>query len=132
MLYKEDASLDSVIWVLRTLQRMNLEPGLRPGCLIINANIEIGGADERVAKAADCVKETFREAIGHALRCSAEHGILTEERPPADRADHVTVMLLAFFSLAYISRESAAQLMERLLGEVKSWRASVSVALTSG
>lgn len=120
-LYQHTASVDSVLKVLRALERMNLNPRLRPGCLIINANIELGGADERVAAAADCVGGIFREAIGHALERADHRGELSGTRSPADRADHATIMLQAFFSLGYISREAAGQLMVRLLDEVASW-----------
>lgn len=121
-LYKATASVDSVLNVLRALDRMNLNPGLRPGCLIINANIELGGADERVAAAAECVGGIFRAAIEHALERANYRGELSGTRLPADCADHATIMLQAFFSLGYISRDDAAKLMARLIDEVVSWR----------
>jgi TetR/AcrR family transcriptional repressor of nem operon len=121
-LYRDDASVDTVLTALRIMQGINLDPRLRSGCLIINANIELGGMDERVAEAVDGVMATFREAIGHALERSEVRGELSGTRSTADGVEHVVIMIQAFFSLAYISREAANQLMVRLLDEVGSWR----------
>jgi TetR/AcrR family transcriptional repressor of nem operon len=121
-LCKDSASLSSVISRLRALQRMNLNPEIRPGCLVVNANIELGGKDERVAAEADCVRTTFREAFEHALTRAQQRGELSGARSAADCASYVALMLQAFFSLGYLSRDAAAQLMARLLEEVDSWK----------
>jgi TetR/AcrR family transcriptional repressor of nem operon len=121
-LYRETASAGTLIKRLRMLQRMNLNPELRPGCLIVNANIELGRKDERVAEAARFVGATFREAVGHALARAAHRGELSASKTVEERADYVALMIQAFFSLAFLSRETADRLMTALIEEVRGWK----------
>lgn len=121
-LYKDSASLVTVISRLRALKRMNLNPGLRPGCLILNANIELGGRDERVAEAAAFVCETFRDAIEHALARAQCRRELSGSVSVGACAGRAALMLQAFFSLGYLSREAADSMITMLLEEVGSWK----------
>lgn len=121
-LYRPTASLNSVIHMLRALRRINRNPDNRPGCLIINANIELGGADERVAEAVKFVCGTFREAIEHALVRAEEKGELHGRKPASALARRTALNIQAFFSLAYISREAADELLAQVIEEVDSWR----------
>lgn len=125
-LYKDTASVDTLISRLRVLQRMNLNPDLRPGCLIVNANIELGGKDGRVAAAAEFVCATFREAIEHALTRAQCRGELINSLSVKDCASHAALILQAFFSLGYLSRGSADHMMALLLREVAAWKSAPS------
>lgn len=122
-LYRESASLDAILRMLRALRRINANPGNRPGCLVMNANIELGGQDERVVEAADYVIGTFREAIEHALRRAEERGDLAPVGKPSDLAARAGLMIQGFFSLAYISREAADQFIAQFIREVQGWKA---------
>jgi TetR/AcrR family transcriptional regulator, transcriptional repressor for nem operon len=121
-LYEETASLEDAIRTLRVLQRMNRDPKIRPGCLIMNANIELGGKDERVSDSAEYVIGTFREAFASALEKASRRGELDTRRSVTELADYAGLMIQAFFSLAFISRESAGRLIDRVLDEASSWR----------
>jgi len=121
-LYRPNASLNSVVRMLRALRRINKNPDNRPGCLIMNANIELGGADERVSEAVTFVVGTFREAIENALVQAEAKGELHGPYPATELARRSALNIQAFFSLAYISREAADQLLAQVIDEVNSWR----------
>jgi len=121
---REDASLDTLLEMLRIIRGFNSDEARRSGCLIVNANIELGGADERVAMAVESVMDSFREAAGLALRCAERAGALRTRRSAEACAEHVVIQIQAFFALAYISRWAADKLMAALIDEVESWRAS--------
>lgn len=130
-LYRETASLETVMRRLRVLRRMSLDPALRPGCLIINANIELCGKDERVAAAAEFVMATFREAINHALRRAEWRGELCTSRSVDECSDYAALMLQAFFSLAYLSSAAADRLLGELIEEIAGWRTTAKRAVGS-
>lgn len=123
-LYLPEASLGSVLQMLTTMREINGNAILRSGCLIVNANTELGGTDERVAAAAAGVMATFRHALTSALTRADGQAELGARRPVAEAADYLVVMIQAFFALAYISREAADELMSMLIREVGTWRAS--------
>jgi TetR/AcrR family transcriptional repressor of nem operon len=121
-LYQPGASLDSVLEMLATMRDINADVSLRSGCLIVNANTELGGQNARVALTAEAVMATFRHAIDHALTCAQQRGGLRKQGSIPEAADYIVVMIRAFFSLAYISREAADRLAAALIKEVGSWR----------
>ncbi len=123
-LYRDNASLKTVIRMLRALKRINRNPDNRPGCLIMNANIELGGEDERVSEAVTFVVNTFREAIEHALVQAEEREELAGPYPARELAKRTAVKIQAFFSLAYISRDGADQLLAQVIDEANSWAPS--------
>lgn len=123
-LYKPSARLSSIVQMLRVMRRINRNPDTRPGCLIMNANIELGGADERVADGVEFVIGTFREATCHALENAAERGELDGSESPEALSARLALQIQAFFSLAYISREAADRFLLQMVDEVESWRAS--------
>jgi TetR/AcrR family transcriptional regulator, transcriptional repressor for nem operon len=122
-LYRERASVGSVLRMLQMLRRINRDPKSRPGCLIMNANIELGGHDERVAEAVEFVVGTFREAVEHALTRAEQRGELRGPKPAKELAARTALSIQAFFSLAYISRQAADQLLVHLIDEVSTWKA---------
>jgi TetR/AcrR family transcriptional regulator, transcriptional repressor for nem operon len=122
-LYKPSARLGSVVKMLRVMRRINRNPDTRPGCLIMNANIELGGEDDRVAEGVEFVIRTFREATRKALENAAERSELDGSETPEVLSERLALMIQAFFSLAYISRDAADRLLLQMIGEVESWRA---------
>lgn len=123
---RDDASLDTLLRMLSVLRDIGKDETRRSGCLIVNANIELGGMDERVAKTADSVIDSFREAAAHTLACANRARGLRAEKLPRSCADHIAIQIQAFFALAYISRDVADRLIIALIAEVESWRAAGS------
>lgn len=126
-LYHKDSSLDTLLRLLSVVRDINEDESRRPGCLIVNANIELGGQDQRVALAAESLNELFREASAHALNCAHQAGELCIDKSPQHCANHMAIQIQAFFALAYISREAAGSLISALIEEVQSWRAADSL-----
>lgn len=122
-LYRRDASLETVLDMLESVREINRNEDHRSGCLIVNANTELAGQDERVALLADSVMAAFHAAVTNALVFAEHRRELTKPCVIIDAADHVVLMIQAFFSLAYISREAADRLISTLIREVGSWRA---------
>ena len=125
--YLPEASLGSVLQMLTTMRAINANTDVRSGCLIVNANTELGGIDDRVATAAAAVMATFRHALTGALTRADGQAELQAGRSVADAADYLVVMIQAFFALAYISRDAADELMRMLIGEVGAWRAAAPI-----
>jgi AcrR family transcriptional regulator len=121
-LRRTDASVDSILAMLRVMREINSDASCRSGCLIVNANIELGGADERVARAVDAVFRSFGAAIAHALMGANARAELIPGRSLAARAEHIVIQIQAFFALAYISREAADRLLTGLIAEVAGFR----------
>ncbi len=130
-LFLNDVSIDSLLNMLRIVRATALDPEQRCGCLIVNANVELGGSDDRVAAAADAVMRSFQEATLNVLHVAAECGEISPEIPIAQRADYIVVMIQAFFSLAYISRDAADKLSLHLIREVEAWQLSGLPAVSS-
>lgn len=128
-LFEPDASLATVTDMLTNARDAALAPHLRAGCMIVNANTELRGADARVSSAAKAVMSSFEEALIAALTQAARRGELSPDEPVHERARYVALMIHAFFSLAYISRSTAAELAVRLVAEVESWRRPANPAL---
>lgn len=126
-LYGADASLDTLLGMLGVVRDINKDESRRSGCLIVNANIELGGQDQRVALAAESLNALFREAAVHTLNCAHQAGDLRSDTSPQQCANHVAIQIQAFFALAYISREAAERLISALIEEVQSWRAADSL-----
>jgi AcrR family transcriptional regulator len=124
-LFLDDASLDSLLRMLSVIRDINQDNSRRSGCLIVNANIELGGTDERVAEMAEAVIGSFRDAAAHILERA---GTLHTGKSPSKLADHVATQVQAFFALAYISRSAADRLIASLIEEVEGWRACGSRA----
>ena len=123
-LFREDPPLDSLLALLHATKAIALDPELRSGCLIVNANIELEGSDERVASAAAAVVASFHGASLNVLRAAYRRGDIQDPDIVTERADYVAVMIQAFFALAYISRDAADQLLLRLIREVEEWLAA--------
>ena len=123
-LFSADSSLDTLLNTLSLVRDINKDESRRPGCLIVNANIELGGQDQRVALATESLNELFREATAHTLNCAHKAGDLRSEKSPQQCANHMAIQIQAFFALAYISREAADRLITALIEEVQSWRAT--------
>jgi AcrR family transcriptional regulator len=121
-LRRDDASIDTLLRMLNVVRDINKDKKRRSGCLIVNANIELGGLDERVAKTAVSVIDSFRKAATHTLRCADQAGCGKTGKSPKRRADHIAIQIQAFFALAYISRNAADSLITSLIDEVESWR----------
>jgi TetR/AcrR family transcriptional repressor of nem operon len=124
-LRRSDATMDSLRTMLRTTRKLALDPELRCGCLIVNASIELGGSDERVAAAADAVIASFREAVSNVLARALARGEIENAKLAAERVNYLVVMIQAFFALAYISRSAADELIRSLLQEVEAWQPNV-------
>lgn len=122
----DDASLGTLLRMLCVVRDINKDETRRSGCLIVNANIELGGSDERVAMTADSVIDSFRKAAAHALACADRSGGMRAEKPPRQCADYIAIQIQAFFALAYISKDAADRLISALIDEVESWRAAGS------
>lgn len=123
-LFREDPPLDSLLALLHATKAIALDPDLRSGCLIVNANIELAGSDERVASAAAAVVASFHGASVNVLRAAYRRGDIQDPALVTERAEYVAVMIQAFFALAYIFRDAADQLILRLLHEVEDWLAA--------
>jgi TetR/AcrR family transcriptional repressor of nem operon len=126
-LFSEDSSLDTLLGTLCVVRDINKDESRRPGCLIVNANIELGGRDQRVAQATESLNELFREATAHTLNCAHQAGDLRSDKSSQQCANHMAIQIQAFFALAYISREAADRLITALIEEVQSWRAGESI-----
>lgn len=120
-LWSDDVTPDAIVGMLSTVRALNADDERRSGCLIVNANIELGGEDERVAESASSVIDLFRKTSLHVLQVSARAGCLSEGRTPEERADHIALQLQAFFALAYVSRDMSDRLMGDLIATVESW-----------
>ena len=131
-LCQDNVSLDVVLDRLRIMQHINQDGSRRSGCLIVNANIELGGTDPRVTAAVESLVSAFRAALTHALRCSERRGELAPGRSVPERAEHLVTQIQAFFALAYISRATAAALMASLIEDVAGWRAFQNACSGSG
>jgi len=125
-LRRDDASMETLLRMLEVVRGINKDHSRRPGCLIVNANIELGGLDERVVMTAEAVIGSFREAAAHTLTCAKRAGVLRADKPIERCAEHIAVQIQAFFALAYISRDAADSLIALLIDEVESWRAASS------
>jgi TetR/AcrR family transcriptional repressor of nem operon len=120
-LREDDACIDSILTMLGVVDALNSDLSCRSGCLIVNANIELGGTDERVAGAVGTVLEAFAVAIAHALKCAEARGHLVPGRSIKARTEHMVIQIQAFFALAYISRDASGRLLAGLVEEVASW-----------
>lgn len=120
-LREEDVTPEAIVEMLSIVRALNADDQRRSGCLIVNANIELGGKDERVAQSAASVIEMFRVASLHVLRVAQRNGRLVPGQSPEKAADHIALHLQAFFALAYVSREMSDRLMRDLINTVEGW-----------
>lgn len=117
--------LEDLVALLVTMRSINASaPG--PGCLIVNANIELDGSDTRVAAAADAILELFRDAIRRALEGAAARGEIPDRGANDRRLEHVVTVLYSFMTLGYVSRDVADRLIGDLIEEVEAWHLKVA------
>jgi TetR/AcrR family transcriptional repressor of nem operon len=130
-LRRDDACIDSILNMLAVIGDLNDDISCRSGCLIVNANIELGGLDERVSVAVESVLRAFAVAIAHALRRAEDRGHLRAGLLVKDCTEHMVIQIQAFFALAYISREASRRLLDHLSAEVASWTGKLTLDRTT-
>jgi len=115
-------TFDDLLALLRSMRELNLDPATPAGCLIVDASIEHGSSDPRVAQIAEKYRAVITEAVTRALRQLNDQGRLCDGRSLEERADYLVTVMSAFMMVAHVSRVWADKLIAALTDEVTSWR----------
>ena len=119
-----DATMESLLSVLRCMRTANLDPTHPAGCPIFNAFLESGGKDEKLKELVREFLGGFRAAALNVLCISESRGQLVGNRSPEARAEHLLLMLNAFMVMPRMSRSAADKLIGVIIREVESWCAT--------
>jgi TetR/AcrR family transcriptional repressor of nem operon len=111
-----------VVDLLTKLRANNLKPELPVGCIVVNASLEFGGADERVEQVHEACRAAIRQAFARALQRAEDSGELALGRSVAQRAEHLQTIVSAFMALQHVSRVAAEDLMRATIAELLAWR----------
>lgn len=117
----DQGTFDGLMALLARLRANNLNPDMPAGCLIVNASIEFGGADERVERIHDAFRAALRQAFLPALRDADARAEQQDARSVERRADYLVAMINAFMVLRHVSRAAAEEHIVAVIDEVTTW-----------
>lgn len=121
-LRRAEGGFENIMALLARLRGNNLNPDMPAGCLIVNASLEFGGADQRVERINDAYRSEVRQALEHALRDAEREGELAPGRAVEPMAAHLATMINAFMILRHVSRKAAEDFIVATIAEVQTWR----------